>query len=110
MSVTLSGDKEIRRELSRLESIKFDKIVTKNLTQMYNRGLGNTPVDTGELRESLSYQGNQVGYSKYYAPFVELGHTTRGGGFVNGQFFLQANVKAQETILRKDIIDAMEGK
>ena len=36
-----------------------------------------------------------MGYSKDYAPHVEFGHRTRGGGYVPGQHFLQRNVEQE---------------
>lgn len=43
------------------------------------------PVDTGRLRSSIAYRRQDafssiVGTNVVYAPFVELGHRTRGGG------------------------------
>jgi len=98
-------------------SIDFDKVVNKNLADMWNRGIGGgiggTPVDTGELRLSMKATpskgtaGGSIGYSKEYAPHVEFGHRTRGGGYVPGQEFLQANAEEQEPILLSDLREAI---
>jgi HK97 gp10 family phage protein len=59
---------------------------------------GNTPVDTGNLRESMEKRVNPSNLTAFigpnlnkahYAPFVELGHHTRSGSFVPGQHFIQ---------------------
>ncbi len=96
-------------KLSRLSHVRFEAVIVKNMAQIYNRGKadGGTPVDTGELRLSLGHAGDTVGYTKDYAPHVEYGHRTRGGGYVQGQRFLQRNVKAQEPIFRQDLIDQL---
>lgn len=61
-----------------------------------------TPVDTGNLRRNWSFSNMSYGAGGFsftlengteYAPFVENGHRTRGGGgWVEGQFFLKKTV------------------
>lgn len=61
-----------------------------------------TPVDTGTLRRGWTTSGMSFGGSAFsftlennveYAPFVENGHRTRGGGnWVEGRFFLKKTV------------------
>lgn len=110
----LTGDKELARELQRLNSVRFDAVVTKSMTQIYTRGktVGGTPVDTGELKSSLGMSGSgsamEVGYTKSYAPHVEYGHRTHGNGYVQGQYFLRANVEAQKPIFRKDLVNQLK--
>lgn len=59
---------------------------------------GRTPVDTGHLRGGWSMSNAGVMAIELYnnveyAPFVENGHRTRGGGgWVPGQFFLRDSV------------------
>lgn len=94
----------LAKELDRLSHLRFEAIVLKNMTQIYNRGKsGGTPVDTGELRISLTQTGDTVGYTKDYAPHVEYGHRTRGGGYVQGQHFLKKNVDTQRPIFEEDL-------
>lgn len=92
-------------ELQRLSQLRFDAVIKKNMTQIYNRGKqdGGTPVDTGELRISLGHKDDIVGYAKDYAPHVEYGHRTRNGGFVPGQRFLEKNVNTQKPIFYEDL-------
>lgn len=105
-------------KLNRLSHVRFEAVIMKNMAQIYNRGKadGGTPVSTektrpggprGELRMSLGQSGDTVGYAKDYAPHVEYGHRTVNGGYVEGQRFLQRNVKAQEPIFRQDLIDQL---
>ena len=112
--VELRGLESLERELQRLNTIRFDGIVTKNLTQMFNRGKSLTPVESGELRQSLSKSKEEVGYTKDYAPHVEYGHRiVRGGkqiGYVEGQYFLKKNLDIQRDIYREDLIKGIEGK
>lgn len=106
---SLTGDKELDDKLKQMSAIDFDAIATKSLTQIYNRGKndGGTPVKTGQLRLSLMMGADEVGYTKDYAPHVEYGHRTRGGGFVEGQLFLKKNVDAQAKIFAQDIKKAI---
>lgn len=92
-------------ELQRLSQLRFDAVVKKSMTQIYNRGKadGGTPVDTGELRMSLAQEGDVVYYSKSYAAHVEYGHRTVSGGYVQGQRYLKRNVDAQRPIFYEDL-------
>lgn len=105
MGIELSGAGKLAKELQRLSSLRFDAVALKNMTQIYNRGKteGGTPVDTGELRLSLSQSGDVVGYAKSYAPHVEYGHRTTSGGFVPGQFFFRENVDKQRPVYMEDL-------
>lgn len=105
MSASLEGAEQLSREFSRLSALDFDAVAKKSLVQIYNRGKndGGTPVDTGELRLSLTYDSENVGYTKDYAPHVEYGHRTVWGGYVEGQYFLRRNVKEQQEIFYADL-------
>lgn len=54
---------------------------------------GRTPVDTGRLRSGFSVEltenGAVVLNPVAYASFVELGHRTKGGGWMPGRFMLE---------------------
>ena len=106
MGITIKDQDGLERKLLSLSRIRYDAVIKKNMTQIYNRGkAGGTPVDTGELRISLRQSGDLVGYTKDYAPHVEYGHRTVNGGFVQGQRFLKRNVDAQRAIFRQDLIE-----
>lgn len=109
MGLVIRDVNDLAGKLNRLSHVRFEAVVIKNMTQIYNRGKANggTPVDTGELRMSLGQSGDTVGYAKDYAPHVEYGHRTVNGGYVEGQRFLQCNVRAQEPIFRQDLIDQL---
>lgn len=109
MGLVMRDVNDLAGKLNRLSHVRFEAVVIKNMTQIYNRGKANggTPVDTGELRMSLGQSGDTVGYAKDYAPHVEYGHRTVNGGYVEGQRFLQRNVRAQEPIFRQDLIDQL---
>ncbi len=52
------------------------------------------PVDTGRLRNSITHQQYDdntevIGTNVEYAPYVELGHHTSGGKFIDGKPFLR---------------------
>lgn len=105
------NDRDISRLAKKLKSmneIRFNAVVKKNVTQMLNTARnGGTPVDTGELRISSSTYGDEMGYTKEYAPHVEYGHRTVDGGWVPGQHFLQENADAQRLIYYQDLMDAI---
>lgn len=109
MGLVIRDVNDLAGKLNRLSHVRFEAVVIKNMTQIFNRGKasGGTPVDTGELRLSLGQSGDTVGYAKDYAPHVEYGHRTVNGGYVEGQRFLQRNVRAQEPIFRQDLIDQL---
>lgn len=117
MRIVLKGAEELANKLQAMNSVKFSAVCTKNLTEIFNRGKqeGGTPVDTGELRMSMSYMrpngdfGGEVGYTKDYGPHVEYGHRTVDGGFVKGQQYLKKNVDTQRPIFRQDLLKAMKG-
>ena len=108
MKIEFDGIDRLARELQRLNSVRFDGICKKQLTEMLDRARnGGTPVDTGELRKSSRSDGkNEMGYSVGYAPHVEYGHRSRGGGWVNGQYYLKNNVDEQSAIFKEDLKDA----
>lgn len=105
----LVGVEDLERELYRLNKVRFEAVQKKQLTQMLNRARsGFTPLDTGELRKSSSVTGDEMGYTKEYAPHVEYGHRTISGGFVQGQHFLKKNVELQREVYRKDLLKAIK--
>lgn len=107
--LTLKGIENLQDELNRLGGIRLEAIQKKQLINLLDRARapGGTPVDTGELRESSVASGDEMGYTKEYAPHVEYGHRTVNGGFVQGQRFLQANVEVQREIYREDVLKAI---
>lgn len=118
INITFSGFQELEAELNRLNSIRWEAVRKNQVTEMLNRARapGGTPVSTeetrpggphGELRLSLGSSGEEVGYTKEYAPHVEYGHRTANGGYVQGQHFLQDNVEAQRPIYKQDLINAI---
>lgn len=72
--------------------------------QAQRRVSNTTPVDTGNLRRGWTIEGPFIGgaiislqlsNNVEYAPFIENGHRTRGGGgWVEGRFMLRDTVEA----------------
>ena len=87
--LTLHGVDELEAKLIAMNSIRFDAVALKSMTQMLNRARasGGTPVDTGELRKSSSADN---------------------GGYVPGQYFLKRNVATQQPIYRNDLLKAIK--
>lgn len=116
--IALEGVEELENRLNQLNSVRWEAVRKKQTAQMLNRARqsGGTPVSTektrpkgphGELRQSSSSSGEEVGYTKEYGPHVEYVHRTVNGGFVPGQRFLQRNVETQRKIYKKDLLDAI---
>lgn len=106
LHLSVDGIQELEAELNRIDSIRWEAVRKKQLTEILNRARspGGTPVDSGELRLSSSVSGEEMGYTKDYAPHVEYGHRTISGGYVQGQRFLRDNVEAQRNIYREDLL------
>lgn len=120
-TIKLTGAEELEQELRRLNSVRFDAVITKNVTQMFDRAKGNnpsiggTPVDSNELRESVSRFEDGIGYTKEYAPHVNFGHryekVVNGKKVIlwyKGQRFLDTNVKIQGPSYRQDLLNAIK--
>lgn len=119
IKMSIDGIPALEKELQRLNSVRFDAVVKLQANEMVDRAtasknpaVGGTPYDTGELMQSVNMYGkgadSEVGYTKEYAPHVEYGHRTIGGGFVQGQHFLQKNVDIQRPIYRQDLQNAIK--
>lgn len=110
------GTGPLMTALQRKSMADYKKVERKNILEMRNRAVstdrpssGGTPIDSSELRLSASVNaaGDTFGYTKDYAPHVEFGHRTAWGGYVPGQYYLRTNVKLQQPIFRKDLVDEM---
>ena len=113
MKIEFKDLNDLAGELQRLNSVRFDAVEKKQLTQMLNRARaqGGTPHDSGELRKSSAISSDEMGYSKDYAPHVEYGHRlVRNGrqiGYVTGQRFLLKNFQTQQPIFYEDMLKAI---
>lgn len=114
IKITVEGCEKLAAALKKVSETRFHgaaKIAAQNI---YNRAVnGGTPVDTGELRQSagVDVQGEDkaiMGYNKHYAPHVEFGHRTRGGGYVQGQHFLQRNVEQEQEAFKRLLADELK--
>lgn len=115
LEIKLQGDDKVRGAFKKLQDMGGIKdLCVRQAQQMEERGKaalgtpGATPRKTGDLRKSLMTDtqmpdGAAVGYTMEYAPHVEYGHRTRGGGgYVEGQHFLEANMKEQAPIFERE--------
>ena len=73
-NIRISGVEGLESKLNSMQSIRWKAIVTKNVTEMFNRAKGTnpqeggTPVDTGELRQSVRKLKDGISWGKDYAP------------------------------------------
>lgn len=111
MKLIVNGDKELLAKFGVLSDIDWRVLKAKQGADLRNRSNKLTPKITGELRLSAKFDGvDTFGFSKEYAPHVEYGHRTRGGGFVSGRFYLRENVAMQEPIYLKDVTELIASK
>ena len=56
MGIILTDVNGLGRKLQRLSHVRYDAVIEKNMTQIYNRGKsdGGTPVASGECRSSCA--------------------------------------------------------
>lgn len=110
------GTEELASALQKKSEADFRKVERKNVLEVRNRAVatqepssGGTPVDTNQLRlgASASADGSAFGYIAHYAPHVEFGHRTVGGGYVPGQYYLRTNVNIQRPIFKQDLVNEM---
>lgn len=112
-NINVDGCEELASALKTASSVRFQGVAKITAKEIYNRAVdGGTPVDTGELRQSLfleiSGEKASVGYTKDYAPHVEFGHRTKNGGYVAGQHYLQRNVETQRPLYKKLLMDNLK--
>lgn len=113
-SIQMDGVEPFERELARKSETDLMSVQKKQMRDIYTRGQqsGGTPVGDysggGQLRMSMSYTGEDVGYVKDYGPHVEYGHRLVNGAFLPGQFFFKANVDKQKPIYLQDLKDKLK--
>jgi hypothetical protein len=76
---------------------RVSQIVRKAAFDVAAVSASNTPVDTGNLKNSLFVEMEDernavVGYTAEYAHHVESGHHTRGGRYIPGRYMLTGAV------------------
>lgn len=113
----------LRSELEKRAELDFSRVDRKTALDIYSRGQmsGGTPVGNytggGQLRISMAYEDDEVGYTSEYAPHVEFGHRQEVGRYVAaigkrlvvpwvyGQFYFMQNVKTQAPIYNQYLLD-----
>lgn len=115
LKINVEGCAGLADALKRASAVRYDAVSKTAAQDIYNRGVshGGTPVDYGELRQSMGLevegQGKATtGYEKDYAPHVEYGHRTVGGGYVAGQHFFQKNVDTERPIYKRLLIENLK--
>lgn len=96
-------------------SDNLDNIITESLEETATMVIAdtkeNTPVKTGALKRSWTYEeveqsGDkytlEVGSSLIYAPFIESGHR-QGTGYVQGRFMLKDAMEKNREVLQNKI-------
>ncbi|WP_042348257.1 HK97 gp10 family phage protein [Bacillus massiliigorillae] len=122
MANRIFGFEEFERDLEIVKR-RFPEEIEKFLIEIANRGLRKvkkrTPVGVytngntgGNLRRNwkvsdVKRNGDRLSIELYnnveYAPYVELGHRTRNGGFVPGVYMLEMSIMELERELPKHV-------
>lgn len=80
------------------------QVFLKNVTKM-------TPVDTGFLRGNWDIVRGRYHYQVYnntiYGIYVNYGHRTRNGGWVEGQFFVEKSMEMTERSVKKIVRESL---
>ena len=114
VKITVDGCEELAAALKKVSEMRFHGAAKIAATNIYNRAVnGGTPVRSGDLRRSaaVDVEGEDkaiMGYGIHYAPHVEFGHRTRGGGYVPGQHFLQRNVEQERESFKRLLADELK--
>lgn len=105
--------------MEKLDSIEsgldgfFRNYIKKLLSKLLKTVKKLTPVKTGHLRRSWktnvisSNEGELYNDVKYAVP-VELGHRTKGGGFVAGRFMLTRTLEGLEEQIKHDLNEEIQ--
>lgn len=104
---------EYDRKLDALRQMDLTALFQKTMAEMDNRADELTPRgETGKLFQTRGFkvtrQDGTYFYTQQYAPHVEYGHATRGGGFVPGQFYLKRNYTKQVNVFKKDVLRVLK--
>lgn len=132
MKIDLQGMPELEARFRAMNEIKWETVVNKNLTSIFNRasrppgtpkGKQTKTHSAGELIRSRRTNlmdiknGSVTGmfyYSKDYAPHVEYGHrlvrNNRQIGYVVGSKFLFNNVQKQRPTYKNDMLNELRKK
>lgn len=105
MRITITGVEEVKNRLTDVARVEWDEIQEKQGAEMKQKSDAIVPVDTGALRDSAYYEDGEFGYSVEYAPYVNYGHRTTSGGFVEGRHFLEEVVNEQEEKYRQAVLN-----
>lgn len=114
--IDLSDFKEFQQRVSELDKSEVDEFCeteAKNIAEkLLELATAATPVDTGFLRRGWTIEAGSSSNSVkvvngvFYAPYVEFGHRTRSGTFVEGRHFLEKS----ETQISDEIPSYLKGK
>ena len=110
MKIELIGAEEVISKLSELTDIEWEVIQRKQADEMKMKSDAITPYRTGALRGSATFDNDEFGYTAPHAAHVNYGHRTRGGGYVDGQHFLEEVVNGQDQIYKDDVLNQLKGK
>ena len=106
------SDTGLKQKLARLSALDAQDAVTATANTVAKGAQKYTPRRSGELVVSLFQRVTReratVGYTAEYAPHVEYGHRTRGGGYVPGQHFFRRAADDGRKVFKQIVRDAVE--
>lgn len=120
VEVKLDDIQSLNDRLAQLAKGEFERLLDELAREIAKTFLSivtdRTPVDTGTLREHWDIKRTPDGYLVYnpivYGIYVNYGHRTRDGGWIEGQFFVEKSVKTTEEniipIVKESLIKPLE--
>lgn len=73
----VDGDKELINKLKSIEKLNIKKALDRGAIIIENQAKQNCPVDTGELRRSITHESTDeftvIGSNVFYAPYICIG-------------------------------------
>ena len=129
INISIEIPQELQKKLDSLQDAGevLQKVKARSVARLYNRSQethdpskGGTPHSEGKwgpegypggnlMRSATPDPANgEFGYTVEYAPFVEFGHRTRSGGYVEGQNYLKNNVDIEKKELETDLKEILK--
>lgn len=110
--VFTSHKKEVLSKLDRACEVALEIVGGMAESDVAKRIVQNKSVVTGVLLNSITHEPMDsrtevIGTGVEYAPYVELGHRSRGGGHVNPKPYLQPAIEENAEKYRKVIQDVL---
>lgn len=106
MSYEIKGEKALLKQLRKNAKMQDVKDAVKlNGSDMQNKAMRSVPVDTGNLKRSLTLEGGNDGLSsRVYAPTEYAEYVEKGTRFMDAQPYMKPSFLQQKILFYKDLL------